>query len=106
MNRLWISPIAFTVAFSCTYAFTFAKNWPLFLYYPLHHDFSWGYQVTKGMGPAMAWYGLMADAGFVALMVSIRITPRLACTWSRNYLSIFPIGAMLVAAFLLRRLFF
>jgi hypothetical protein len=105
LNRLHISPAAFLAVFCCTYAFVFAENWPLFLYYPLHGDFFWGHQIRKGIGPAMAWYGLMADAGIVALLVSICVPARFSVSLFRNYLAIFPIAAMLVAAFLLRRLF-
>lgn len=102
--KLRISPIAFMLAFCCTYAFVFAKNWPLFLYYPLHGDFNWGFRLTKGIGPAIAWYGLMADAGIVAAVAAVCIPSR-AFNALRNFLWIFPIGAMLVAVFLLRRLF-
>jgi hypothetical protein len=48
---------------------------------------------------------LMADAGIVALLVSICVPARFSVSLFRNYLAIFPIAAMLVAAFLLRRLF-
>jgi hypothetical protein len=106
MKKWHISPPAFLVAFCCTYAGLLAKNWPLFLYYPLHGDFFWGHQLAKGIGPAMAWYGLMASAGLVALGVSICVPPRLSAALFRNYLWIFPIAAMLIAVFVLRRLFF
>lgn len=105
MNKLHISPAAFLVAFCCTYAFVFAENWPLFLYYPLHGDFFWGHQARSGMGPAMAWYGLMADAGIAALLVSICVPAALSVSLFRNYLWIFPIATMLVVGFLLRRFF-
>jgi len=105
MKRLPISPAAFMIGFCCTYVFVFAKNWPLFLYYPLHREFSWGNQVTRGIGPAMAWYGLMADAGIVALLAAICAPARLFDSSFRNYLWIFPVGAMMVTIFLLRHFF-
>lgn len=105
MNKLHISPAAFLVVFCCTYACVFAANWPLFLYYPLHGEFFWGHQVRPGIGPAMAWYGLMANAAIAALVLSICVPARLSVALLRNYLWTFPIATMLVAVFLLRRFF-
>jgi hypothetical protein len=47
-----------------------ALNRPLFLYYPLHGDLIWGQPLT-GIGPAMAWYGLMADAIIIATVLAV-----------------------------------
>ena len=102
--KIQISPAAFTIAFCCTYALVFAMNRPLFLYYPLHGNFNWGAHVTKGIGPAIAWYGLMADAGIVALLAALCVPSRVLNS-THNYVWVFPVGAMLVAVFLLRRLF-
>jgi hypothetical protein len=105
LNKLRVSPAAFLAVFCCIYVFVFIENWPLFLYYPLHGDFYWGHQIRRGIGPAMAWYGLMADAGIAALVVSICLPERLSVSLFRNYLVIFPIAAMAAMAFLLRRMF-
>ena len=61
--------------------------------------------VVSGRGPAMAWYGLMADAALVALAVSICIPSRWSGSLFRRYVTLFPIGAMLVTVYMLRRLF-
>jgi hypothetical protein len=80
-------------------------DWPLFRYYPLHGDISWGRQALQGIGPAMAWYGLMANAGIVATLLAICIPDRAVDKLLRNYLWLFPVGAMLACIFLLRRFF-
>jgi hypothetical protein len=105
MRKLPFSPIAFMIAFCGAYAVVFAKNWPLFIYYPLHGKFSWGLHVMQGIGPGMAWYGFMANAGAAALLVAIVVPNRMFDSLFRNYLWLFPIGAMLEAVFLLRQWF-
>jgi hypothetical protein len=99
------SPAAFLIGFCCTYALVFAENWPLFLYYPLHANFNWGPQVQKGIGPAMAWYGLMANAGIVGCLAAVAVPSRVLDTLFRGYLWLFPAGTMLLTIFLLRHFF-
>jgi len=64
------SPAVFLLAFCCAYAVAFEMDCPLFRYYPLHGDFSWGAGILKGVGPAMTWYGLVAGAGIVAVLAA------------------------------------
>jgi hypothetical protein len=80
-------------------------NRPLFIYYPLHGNFTWGHQMLNGLGPAMAWYGLMANAGIGASLVALIVPDRLIDKALRNYLWLFPCAAMAICVFLLRRLF-
>lgn len=103
--RLRFSPAVFTVAFCCTYIGAFAFDWPLFRYYPMHGDISWGRQLVKGIGPAMTWYGLMANAGIVASLLSVGVPNRPIDALLRNYLWLFPCAAMLACVFLLRQFF-
>jgi hypothetical protein len=98
------SPSVFAVAFCCAYIYVFAANEPLFLYYPLHGQFTWGHQLLKGSGPAMAWYGLMASAGIVSTVLAL-VIPERAIGRLRGYLWLFPCAAMLASVFLLRKLF-
>jgi hypothetical protein len=105
MNRPWFSSATFMIIFCCAYVFVFAMNWPLFLYYPLHGDFNLGPHVQTGKGPAIAWYGLMADSAIAAFPAAVVIPDRLAHKAFRNYLWVFPVGAMLACAFLLRQFF-
>ena len=105
MNGSRFPAPAFTVAFCCTYVVVFVKNWPLFLYYPLHGDLTWGWQVMKGAGPALVWYGFMADAIIVGLAAALCL-PRSALDGRlRNYLWLFPCAAMLICVYLVRQLF-
>ena len=105
MTWAQLSPVAFTVAFCCAYGAAFATNWPLFIYYPLHGDFTWGGQVLNGAGPPILWYGFMSDALVVGAVASICVPGRLANKWLINLVWLFPIATMAVCIFLLRRLF-
>jgi hypothetical protein len=99
------SPVTFSIAFSVAYAVVFALNLPLFYYYPLHHDFSWGATALKGIGPPMAWYGLMASAAIIAVLCAVVIPERLLARPLRNFVWIFPCAAMLTCVYLLRHFF-
>jgi hypothetical protein len=106
MSRIRFAPGSFVVAYCCVYVFCFANDWPMFRYYPLHGDFTWGKQVLKGVGPAMAWYGLMANAAVAAIVVAVLLPQRAVDRLFRNFLWLFPVAAMLVSVFLLRRFLF
>jgi len=80
-------------------------NSPLFIYYPLHGDFTWGTQVLKGVGPPMLWYGFLSDALIAGAVAAVCIPGRLANKWLINLVWVFPIATMAVCIFLLRRLF-
>ena len=97
-------PITFMIVFCCTYAAVFFFNVPLFLYYPLHGDFAWGMKPLTGVGPGMAWYGLMADAGIAALVLALIVPDRLPDRLFRNYFLLFPCAAMFVCVYMLRHL--
>jgi hypothetical protein len=103
--KLRFAPATFMIAFCCVYALVFWNNWPLFLYYPLHGDFTWGPAVLKGAGPGMAWYGFMVDAGVSAFVLSVLISDRLSAGIFRNYLWVFPCAAMLICVYLVRHFF-
>ena len=104
MNRF--APGTFAVVYCCAYIVAFATDSPLFRYYPLNGDFTWGKQVLAGAGPAMAWYGLMASAVLVALLFAMLVPQRLMDRVFRNTVWIFPVAAMLTSVFLLRRFLF
>jgi hypothetical protein len=105
MNRPRLSPPAFTVGFCCTYVVLFALNRPLFLYYPLHGDFTWGWQVTNGAGPAIVWYGFMTSATVIGLLSAVCLPSATIERVFRNYLWVFPCAAMLTCVFVLRHFF-
>ena len=102
--KLRFGPIAFAIGFCCAYAIAYWNNLPLFLYYPLHGDFTWGTHVLNAAvaGPGMAWYGFMADATIVALILALLVPDRLFDRLLRNYLWVFPCASMATCVYLLR----
>ena len=103
--RIGFAPATFSITFCCAYVGAFAMNWPLFLYYPLHGDWSFGPHVVKGIGPAMAWYGLMVDAGVVAVVTAFCVPDRTVQKTFGGYLWLVPCGAIGACVFLLRHFF-
>jgi len=97
--------MTFSIAFCLSYMVAFDWNLPMFLYYPLHGNLTWGSHPLRGAGPPMAWYGLMADAGCFALLAAIAIPDRVCVVYLRNYLWLFPFLAMLACVYLLRQFF-
>jgi hypothetical protein len=112
MSKPRFAPAVFMVAFCFAYAGVFAMNWPLFSYYPLHDQYTWGHHALQGVpaaaapvGPAMAWYGLMTSAGIMASVAAVIVPDRAIDKVLRNYLWLFPCAAMLTCVFLLRHFF-
>jgi hypothetical protein len=102
------SPVTFSLVFALAYAAAFWFNQPLFLYYPLHGDVTlgpFGAAALKNAGPAMAWYGLMADAAIAATISAFLVPGKILERFFRNYLWLFPVAAMLICAYLLRNFF-
>jgi len=99
------APAVFTTTFCCAYLGAFAANKPLFLYYPLHGDLTWGSHAAAGIGPAMAWYGIMADAFIVAVLLAICLRDRYVAGALRGYLWVCPCVVMVSCVFLLRKFF-
>jgi len=106
MSRFKFAAAPFLILYCSAYACVFANNWPLFTYYPLVREFTWGPTALSGKGPAMGWYGLIATAGIFAGIVTILIPPRLSERLAGNHLWVFPVASMLVSVFLLRRFLF
>lgn len=104
MKKLRFDPTTFAIVFCCVYAVVFAINMPLFIYYPLHGEFRLPGQVP-GAGPAMAWYGFMANAAIIATVAAISLPGLALDKLFRNYVWLFPVATMLVCVFLLRQLF-
>jgi hypothetical protein len=94
----------FLIGFCVAYAVVFARNLPLFFYYPQTGAFGWGPVAAKGVGPGMAWYGLVAGATLVALVVAF-ITPRRVEQALSGYIWLFPLALMALSTFLLRVFF-
>jgi hypothetical protein len=91
--------------FCGAYVFVFARDLPLFRYYPLRGVLNWGPANLDGLGPAMAWYGLMCSAAAIASLAAVLVPDRVVLNVMRGYVWLFPLATMLVCVFLLRQLF-
>lgn len=70
-----LSARVFSLVFGVVYTITITGNYPLFRYYPAVGRFSWTDLADKSLGPAMSWFGWMAWA-FVIAVVLAAIVPR------------------------------
>ena len=103
--KVRFSASVFLIVFCCAYVLAFALDYPLFRYYPVHGNFSWGKSPLIGAGPAMAWYGLLANAAIASTVLAICIPDKTIGHLFRNYLWLFPCVAMLASVILLRNFF-
>jgi hypothetical protein len=95
----------FTATFCVAYVSALAANLPLFLYYPQERVFSWSWAPLSGVGPGMAWYGLMAVAFPVsALVAAVAPTDGLPLR-VREWLWILPACAMIGCLYLMSHFF-
>jgi hypothetical protein len=100
-----ISPVVFGIVYCIAYVIVLALDAALFKYYPQTGQFSWGWQRLEGVGPSMAWYGLMANAGIAALVLSLVVGNDKLAAAMRNMLWVVPFGAMLVCVYLMKHFF-
>ena len=93
-----------------TYLVVLALDVPLFVYFPQTGALQWGAVATAngvavGLGPAMHWYGLLADAliagGVVGLIGRDRWLPAAGWRW----LWLVPVLAIGGAVYLMRGFF-
>ena len=99
------APAVFLAVFCCVYVLVFALDCPLFRYYPLNGTLNWGRGTLQGIGPGMAWYGLLGSAALPATIGAVLVPDRVLDSFMRNRLWLFPLAAMLVCLFLLRQFF-
>jgi hypothetical protein len=99
-----VSPVVFAIVYCITYVIVLFMDTPLFKYYPETGEFSWGWERLEGVGPVMAWYGLMAYAGIAALIASLVIRDEKLVAM-KNMLWVFPLGAMTGCALLMKHFF-
>jgi hypothetical protein len=99
------SAVVFGLVYLCAYVVVLAKDWALFIYYPQVGQFSWGWSRVVGIGPGMAWYGLMASAAAVALPVAVLVPGEKLAGALRNSLWLFPCAAMIACVYLMKQFF-
>lgn len=58
----------FTIVYCVAYLLLLATDLPLFRYYPVHNEMSFGPHALSGKGPAMAWYGILVGAALPAAL--------------------------------------
>jgi hypothetical protein len=99
--------IVFAAAYAVAYAVCVTKNIALFTYHPALNELGIGVQKPKD-GPAMYWYGWMANSGIVAAVIAFAatrlpegLTRRLGSGWSWAV----PLAVILFFCYLLRGYF-
>jgi len=75
MKSRFFSARVFSLVFVLGYALAVFVNYPLFRYYPLAQQFSIRDLDTTTLGPSMYWYGYMASAAVLAVLVTA-VVPR------------------------------
>lgn len=101
-----ISPVAFAILYCIAYVAVLALEVPLFRYYPVGSEFSWGVAHDAGKeGPSMVWYGLMAGAALVACIGAAIPVLGKRLLALHTILWLVPLGATLGCIFLMRNFF-
>ena len=101
-----ISPVAFSVAYCIAYIVVLSLDLPLFKYFPQTGQFSWGSRGLQGVGPGMAWYGLMAYAAIAGVLAGLFDRNEKLAALLRNRLWLFVVAAMLGCVYLMKHFFF
>lgn len=104
--KRYISPVIFSVVYCIAYIVVLSMDAPLFKYYPQSGQFSWGSRSLQGVGPAMAWYGLMANAAIAGLLAGLVVRDEKLAGLLRNQLWLFLLAAMIGCLYLMRHFFF
>lgn len=102
---LRFSPTAFMLAYCAVYIACLATDLPAFRYYPLEGHINWGPGKVSDMGPAMAWYGVMANAFVAGGVLGLIVPERWLSTPLRRLLWIAPTVAMLACVYLMKKFF-
>lgn len=105
MPRLKFSPTVFMLAYCAVYIASLAADLPAFRYYPLEGHLNWGPGKVQDMGPAMAWYGIVANAAVAGGILAVILPDRWLSTPLRRFLWVAPVVALLACAYLMRKFF-
>ena len=77
MTSRCFSARVFTLVFGLGQAVAVFGNYPLFRYYPLPRRFSLQDLADSSLGPAISWYGWIATATVLAVLVAAVIPKRI-----------------------------
>lgn len=67
--------LVFSLAFVLTYMVCAFMSWPMFTYHPATNTVGWGYEpAARGTGPAMYWYGWVANCFVVSIVAGCLAT--------------------------------
>jgi hypothetical protein len=102
--KIRVSPTWFSIAFGLSYILIFARDWRLFLYYPLPRKFSL-VRLSGDVGPDMHWYGFFASAAIVAAIVGLLCKDRWWPAKLRPWLWLAPLMTMVSITYLLKHFF-
>ena len=100
-----VSPVVFMTVYCVLYVVLLAFDLPLFRYYPLHGNLSWGAARLQGVGPAIVWYGLVAGALIPALIAGLVIRDQPLMRRAGLWPWLIPAFAMAGCAYLMRIFF-
>lgn len=103
--RLKFSPTVFMIVYCVVYIAALKTDLPAFRYYPLDGHFNWGPGKVEGMGPAMAWYGVLLESAVVGGVLAFILPGDWLTRRLRNFLWVAPLAAMLTCVFLMKAFF-
>lgn len=99
------SPTIFMLAYCVVYCAALITDLPAFRYYPLTGHLNWGAGKVEGMGPGMAWYGILLEAAVIAAIAAFVVPGEWLTKRLRNFLWIAPLGAMVLSVYLMKGFF-
>ena len=104
--RLRWSPVAFAALYCAGYVAAYVRNFALVLYYPVTGHWVLGPAPSlHESGPAITWYGLMGSAAVIATVGAGLVPERWITVGMRNWLWVWPYGAVAACLFMLRPYF-
>ena len=96
----------FSMLFGVVYTICFYYNWALFRYYPVLGQWYRASQPPAEAGPAILWYGWLAEAFVISLVISLAVPRKLAARISADAAWIVPAALILAIIVYERRWFY
>jgi hypothetical protein len=98
------SLLVFSLVFGVVYTICFENVWALFRFYPAYNRFSLT-ALGPEAGPAILWYGWLANACIVSAAIALVVPRALAAKVSPTLVWGVGVAVLVVIAFLLRTWF-